>query len=276
MTNPRQRRRRNNRPAIRPHRVARANNQVSMRRFRGTSRILFQQQSGGGGVEGGFSIASAISDYIGSSFISDNFEQYKVTNVEVLMKPSAAALSPPTTTQDSIIYQNSVYSAMNQTYVQSFIDYDSDQNPSFAECQTRPNLKVRALMPNNWTKIASFSPKTLSNQSATGSAPTITFANEWLSTNNLTTLQFGVRGLCTNDSPVFDTQDNICSVDVRVTATVHMRGPKNDTTEASLTQLSISKPLVIESANDSEENKSSPSFNDSITIAEPSNSQYVD
>merc|ERR1712000_84156 len=95
------------------------------------------------------------------------------------------------------------------------------------ECQSRNNLKVRALSPNNWTKVAHFVPRTLNNQSGAGPAPSITFDNKWLSTNNLDVTQFGYRGLFTNDAPVFDTQENIMSVDIRVTATVHMRGPKN-------------------------------------------------
>lgn len=116
---------------------------------------------------------------------------------------------------------------MNSTYVQSFIDYDSDVNPSFNDCLSRPSLKVRALSPNNWTKIASFVPRTVSNQSAGNTAPTNTFSRHWMSTTNMDTKLFGLRGLISNPSPCFDTQDNVAAVDVRVTITVQMKGPKN-------------------------------------------------
>lgn len=172
-------------------------------------------------------MTSALDQYIGNEFVSENYEQYKVTNVEVLMKPSATTLVPPTTTQTSIIYQNSVYSLMNSTYVQSFVDYDSDVNPSFNDCLSRPSLKTRALQPNNWTKIASFVPRTVSNQAAGNTAPTNTYSKHWMSTTNMDTKLFGLRGVISNPSPLFDTQDNVAAVDFRVTITVQMKGPKN-------------------------------------------------
>lgn len=236
----------NSRPANRPARVARNNNQQSSRKFRAISQIFFQEDApvGTTGVQGGFAFTSTLSAYQGSEFVSNNFEEYKISNVEVLMKPSGGVLTTPTNTQEAILYQNSIYSAMNSTYVQSFIDYDTNVNPTFTECQQRPNLKVRALQPNNWTKIASYTPRSVSNQSASGSGPSTMFQNQWMSTNNLGVELFGVRGLCSNTAPVFDTQDNVMSVDVRLTITVHMKGPKNSTaTSALLSILPSSHPV---------------------------------
>jgi len=234
--------RKGNRPANKPHRVARSNDQTTSRKFRAISRIFFQDdgESGVSGTQGAFAYTFPVSSYTGSDFISDNFEQYQVSNVEILMKPSASTLNNgnvPSTTLQSIQYQNSVYSAMNSTYVQSFIDYDSETNPSFTDCQTRPNLKVRALQPNNWTKIASFKPKTLSNQSFGSGAPSNNFENVWMTTSNLDAQLFGVRGVCNNPSPTFDTQDNVMSVDVRLTITVRMRGPKNSNSSSNVAVL---------------------------------------
>lgn len=228
----------NHRPANKPARVSRNNDQTVTRKFRGISQLFFQQASegaSGNGTQTGFSIVNPVSSYNGSDFISDNFEQYKVTNVEVLMKPSGSALDSPSGTQGAITYQNCIYSAMNQTYVQSFIDYDTDLNPTFAECLARPSLKVRALAPNNWTKVASFTPRTLSNPSG-GVSPTNTFTNHWMSTNNMDAKLFGLRGVASNPCPVFDTQDNVMCIDTRVTLTVQMKGPKNDPSNSS-TQL---------------------------------------
>lgn len=203
---------------------------MTTRKFRGISTIFLQAASASGsgnGTQSGFSITSALDQYIGNEFVSDNYEQYKVTNVEVLMKPSATALTAPSSTLSSITYQNCVYSLMNSTYVQSFVDYDSDVNPSFNDCLSRPSLKTRALSPNNWTKIASFTPRTVSNQAASNTSPTNTFARHWMSTTNMDTKLFGLRGLISNPSVCFDTQDNVAAVDFRVTITVQMKGPKN-------------------------------------------------
>lgn len=242
------------RPANRPARVSRTNDQTTTRKFRGISQLFFQQtgdSASGNGTQSGFSIVSAVSSYVGSNFVSDNFEQYKVTNVEVLMKPSAATLNggtAPTTTQEAIAYQNSVYSAFNSTYVQSFIDYDSDVNPTFTECLTRPSLKTRALAPNNWTKVASFTPRTLTNPSASGASPSNQFAAHWMSTENMDAKLFGLRGLLSNPSPVFDTQDNVMCVDTRVTLTVQMKGPKNAVvTSTIIPALNFNAPAESES-----------------------------
>lgn len=235
------------RPANKPHRVSRVNgNQTTTRKFRGVSQLFFQIPSSSGsgnGTESGFAITNALSSYTGTDFVSDNYEQYKVTNVEILMKPSAATLNngeQPSSTLESILYQNSVYSGMNQTYVQSFVDYDTATNATFSECLLRPSVKTRALAPNNWTKIASFTPRTLANPTG-GAAPSNNFANYWMSTDNLSAPLYGLRGVASNPSPCFDTQDNVMCVDVRVTLTVSMRGQKTPSSTTSL-PLQINHP----------------------------------
>lgn len=241
-----------NRKANKPGRVAKDNHQHSTRKFRAVANIFCQQSgtSGLNGVLGAFAYTFPLSSYTGYTFVEDNFEEYKVTNVEVLMKPSAGTLNngtAPTTTTESILYQNSVYSAMNGTYALSFIDYDTATNPTFGECQTRVNLKTRALSPNNWTMIASFQPRTLSNQGFSGGTPSNTFANMWMSTNNMGAQLYGVRGIIANSAPVFDTQDNVLAVDVRLQLTVQMRGPKNTNTSTTFNVLPSSYiPLPVE------------------------------
>lgn len=228
-----QRGNRGGRLANKPRRVARSNNQQATRKFRAVSQLYFQQsESSTNGTYGAFAYTFPLSSYTGYQFVEDNFEQYKVTNVEVLMKPSLTTINngeAPANTQESILFQNSIYSAMNGTYVRSFIDYDTGTAPTIQECETRTNLKVRALVPNNWTKIASFCPRSLSNQGFTGGTPSNTFQNHWMSTNNMGTQLFGVRGVASNSSPIFDTQDNVMAIEIRLTITVQMKGPKNAT-----------------------------------------------
>lgn len=219
------------RPAPR-QRVAMSNNRVATRTLRATTRVFLQfDDAQQGGVERSFGFSNSIGEYIGSDYIADNFEQYRVSRVKVLMKPSSAALNnglQPANVGESIKFQNSVYSLMNNTEVQSFVDYDSDLAPTYTNCLTRPNLRMRALAPNNWTMIASYAPKTLSNPSNTSGVPSITFGNStWMTTKNMSVTLRGLRGRVSNRSPVFDTQTNVACVDVMFAATVHMRGFKN-------------------------------------------------
>jgi hypothetical protein len=65
-----------------------------------------------------------------------------------------------------------------------------------------------------------------------------------MSTENMDASLYGLRGLLSNPSPVFDTQNNVMCVDVRTTLTVQMKGPKN-TAVASITLpvLNFNAPL---------------------------------
>merc|ERR1711964_952368 len=231
---------------------ARQNNVTHTRTFRGTSRVFLQtRNTDQGGVYGMFAFTNSVDAYIGTQFISENYEQYRIKNVKYTMKPSSALLNggnAPATTTEAIQYQNSVYSLMNNTEVQCYVDYDTNTAPpTYAEILSRPNLKFRALAPNNWTQIANFTPRTLTNPSG-GASPTNNFGpNKWMSTTNLSALLHGLRGRVSNRSPLFDATENVCSVDVIVTIQVEMRGPKNDSNNVSaITQLEngqIQRPL---------------------------------
>jgi len=225
--------RNNQRTATRPRRVARQNDVTHMRVFRGTSRLLLQTRNADqGGVFAMFAFTNRVADYVGSDFISSNYEQYRVKNIKYAFRPSAALLNgglPPANTQESILYQNSVYTLMNNTDVQSFVDYDSSASPpTYSTILARPNLKLRALNPTNWTQVASFCPRTLSNPSG-GISPTNNYGpNKWMSTKNLDALLHGYRGRVSNRGVLFDSVNNIASIDVMVTVQVQMRGPKNN------------------------------------------------
>jgi len=196
-----------------------------------------------------FAFTNSASNYVGSDFISDNYEQYRIKNVKYTMRPSTALLNggnAPANTQESILYQNSVYSLMNNTDVQSFVDYDSaNAPPTYSEILARPNLKFRALAPNNWTQVASFTPRTLSNPTG-GVSPSNNFGpNKWMSTTNLDAVLHGLRGRVSNRSPLFDAINNVASIDVMVTIQIQMRGPKNDPSNLPtlITELSNGNPF---------------------------------
>lgn len=233
-----------------PGQVSRSNDAIHTRTFRGRKIVYMQSSSTiDNGFQGYFSVAYPIGDYVGTDFISQCFDQYRVKNVQVLMRPSATLINggdAPTSATDSIKFQTSIYSLMNGTHCAAFIDYDTDVNPTEVECLQRPNLKLQSLKSDAWTMIASFSPKTLSNQSGTGAAPNITFnSSTWLDTTNLNAKQFGVRGMINNASPLWAVNTNEPAVELMVTATVEMRGPKNEFTTSSSTLLAgdVKRPL---------------------------------
>jgi hypothetical protein len=221
-----------NRAANKPNRVARQNDVTGKRVFRGTTRIFMQSTNASqGGVEGFFGFSIDLSQLPGSDYVRDNFEQYQVKKIKVMMKPSPATLDVPTDIAQSISYQNCVYSLMNGTNAESFIDYDTSVAPgNYNELLTRPNLKIRGLQPNNWTMVADFQPRTLSNPSGASTAPSITWGpDKWLSTDNFSVPFRGLRGRVSNRAPVLDGQDQVACVDVIFSVDVHMRGPKNGT-----------------------------------------------
>lgn len=237
------------RQANKPNRVARSATVQSQRILRGISKVFLQGDNAQqGGVQGFFGYTNSVGELPGSAYIRNNFEQYRVRRIKVLMKPSSAFLnggSAPGSVQDSIFYQNSIYSLMNGTEVESFIDYDSTVAPgAYNELLTRPNLKMVALKPNNWTMVASYEPRTMSNPSFTSSSPTITWSPMmWMSTENMDAPLRGLRGRVSNRSQVFDTQDNLVAVDVLITFDVQMRGPKNGLgITSALGDLSVSQP----------------------------------
>lgn len=239
------------RRANKPNRVARQSDVTAKRVFRATSRIFLQTDNPSqGGVQGFFGVAIDVSDFPGSAFVSKNYEQFQLKRAKVMMKPSPATLEAPSSVGDAIEYQNRVYSLMNGTEVESYIDYDSSVNPgNYNELLTRPNLKVRALQPNNWTMVANFVPKSLSNPSFTANAPSITWGpNVWLSTENMDVPFRGLLGRVSNRAPVFGTQDDVACVDVMISIDVHMRGPKNGLGTTSVhADLDLGNPQILPS-----------------------------
>jgi hypothetical protein len=106
-------------------------------------------------------------------------------------------------------------------------------------------MRMKALAPNNWTMIANFAPKTLTNSSNSGTTPSNTFNSDmWISTNQMDAAQYGLRGRFSNRAGVLDTQDNVASVDTLVSLLVEMRGPINNSTTTGVTNLSINVPAT--------------------------------
>jgi len=214
--------------------VATRNNVVTTRIFRGTQSIFLQTANDAqGGLESPFAFTSGIGNYPGSSYISNNHEQYRVTNVKILAKPSIGNLAAPQSTQDAIRFQNLIYGICNQTEMQSFVDYDSQDPPtSYTQVLQRPNLKIRALSPTQWTMIGSFAPRATSNPSGGTSASRVYGPQEWLTTQNLDTALHGLRGYATCRCPAFTISGDTAYpvIDIILVATVQMRGNKNEDT----------------------------------------------
>lgn len=88
-----------------------------------------------------------------------------------------------------------------------------------------------------------------------------------MTTENLGTELFGLRGLAYNTAPVFDAQDNVLSVDVRLSIVVQMKGPKNSTAStANVARIPQSRDYFLVSPQHHDED---PSDSESETEALP-------
>jgi hypothetical protein len=220
--------------ARKPTTVASRNNVITTRIFRGTQRIILQQSNFAlGGVEEGFEFTSGIGNYPGSSYISNNHEQYRVVNIKVMAKPSIGQISAPSSTLDAIRYQNLTYNICNQTEIQSFVDYDSNSVPiNYTSILQRPNLKIRGLSGDKWIIIGDYAPKAISNPSGGTSASRVFNTNEWMTTQNLDIALHGLRGYASCRAPAFTIsgETGYPAIDIILVATVQMRGNKNEET----------------------------------------------
>lgn len=224
------------RKARMPNTVATRNDVVTTRIFRGTQRLVLQTANAAqGGVESGFQFTSGIGNYPGSSFISNNHEQYRVKKVKILAKPSIGQISAPSSTSDAIRYQNLIYGICNQTEIQSFVDYDTSAvPPSYSSVLQRPNLKIRGLRGDAWTTVANFAPRGTSNPSGGTSASRVYGPQEWMTTQNLDMALHGLRGYATCRAPAFTIsgETGYPVIDFILVATVEMRGNKNEDSSA--------------------------------------------
>lgn len=232
------------RRAVHPSRVGTANDSVVVRQFRYTTQVaLSQENTTQGGVENFFCFNNPLSDYVGSDYIANNHEQYRVRRIKLIARPSTG-LFPATGTDaslatviDTLQYQIAQYNCANWMEVQSFVDYDSDTPPaSYDEILSRPNTKIQCMSPHTWTTIGNFVPKTfLEPGLVTG--PSVVFpSNTWLSASALTTELYGVRGRFSLrfNAPALSLVNTI-AVDIFAIATVEMRGVRNNTCSTSTT-----------------------------------------
>jgi len=236
------------RRAANPSRVATANNAIVARQFRYTTTIaLDTANTSQGGVVNFFSFNNPISDYIGSEYIFNNHEQFRVKRIQLLARPSTGLF--PQTTEDASVatvvdilnFQIAQYNTANWMEVQSFIDYDDASAPtSYEEILSRPNTKIQCLSPHKWTKVASFAPK-LTLLVPDSSSPTVVMSqNQWQTTNYTSASLYGCRGrfsLRYNQNPAFN---NRVAVDIFAIATVEMRGVRNN---SCTTTTSVPRPF---------------------------------
>lgn len=246
------------RRAQHPTRVATRNNAVVTRQFRYTQTYSLNDENtfGQGGVEKFFAFVNPIGDYEGSSYISFNHEQFRVRRIKILARPSTGLYPPPAATADiatvidTLQLQVSQYNAMNQTEVQSYVDYDESNVPTtYQELLIRPNLKIQCLKPTEWTTIANYIPRTLL-QSSDGFAPQVVFqAHEWQTANYLGARLYGLSGRYTNryNGPNISLP-LVQAVDIMAIATVEMRGVRN----ASCNTLSVPRPVPYQTRDEDE------------------------
>lgn len=175
-----------------------------------------------------------------------------MVNIKIQAKPSIGLVNAPSDTEDAVRFQNLAYAICNQTEVQSFVDYDTAGAPTtYDQVLRRPNLKVRGLSPTAWTMIGNFAPKAISNPSGGVGASRVFDSGEWMTTQNLDTTLHGLRGIITCRAPLFTIsgETSYPAVDLLFTATVQMRGNKNEETSVLFSQ----QRLLNDAINEKEE-----------------------
>lgn len=223
-------------------RVATANNAVVTRQFRYTTQLaMTDENTVQGGVETFFNFDNAISDYLGSEYIQQNHEQFRVVRIKLMARPSTGLYPAPSadatiaTVIDTLQLQVSQYNLANFTEVQSYVDYDTQTAPTtYDEILIRPNTKIQCLKPTDWTMIASFRPKLQMVVPDSSSPNLVLKTSEWQSTNYLSANLYGLQGRFSNryNGP------NISlplrqGIDIFAIATVEMRGVRNSTAFSS-------------------------------------------
>jgi len=226
------------RQAQHPSRTATANTSVVTRQFRYTTQIaVTDANTQQGGTENFFAFNNPIGDYTGSTYITNNHEQYRVRRIKLMARPSTG-LFPASGTDasiatviDTLQFQVAQYNVTNYTEVQSFVDYDTEDPPAnYAEILARPNTKIQCLKATDWTMVANFVPKTL-QQPGLVTSPSVNFTSQtWLSAASLTPLLYGVRGRfsCRFNAPALSLPLRV-GIDIFAIATVEMRGVRNNT-----------------------------------------------
>merc|ERR1711970_832330 len=180
-----------------------------------------------GGTEIFFSFGTTLDSYDAYEQLCAQYEQYRIKNIKMWVRPNAQNLAGLTDAIDRI---GASYALTNYSTCESFIDYDTQIAPSQNEIYRRDKVQITKLDGAGWHQIASFTPK-VRFDSTTISLPALVTSNDWLSTAYPELRHLGVRGVFKQDSDFWGTTASTAArMSVYYTATVEFRGLKNAAT----------------------------------------------
>lgn len=190
---PRNNRRRPNVPARSP---ATGPGTVVQRTANRIGRVSLTQTNPNGGTILFSTLAFQLADLQGSDTLVNSYEQYRVRKIDVFMKPDITK-ADGLASADRLV---AIQSALNTTTIYSYVDYDTLSVPTEQTILGRDSLKIRALDPHAFRKIASFTPRTKN-----GDTGVVYPASTWYSTENANLRFLGLAFRATQDSSLWGT-----------------------------------------------------------------------
>lgn len=204
--------------------AARAPNAIVSRQLHRLATVNLSTTNPNGGTEHFFQLGARLDDYDAHTQLIEQYEQYKITNLRIMIRPNAQNAAG---IADPINKIGAAFALKNFTSIECFIDYDTETAPNQAEIIRRDKVKLTLLNRDGWQEIASFTPKVRFNTAA-NSLPAMVTSTDWLSTDFPDLAHAGLRGVFKHDSDFWGTTaSSAAKVSLYYTATVHFRGLKS-------------------------------------------------
>jgi len=204
-------------------------NRVVKRTFNSITNLLLTTPNPNGGTTRYFNLAFSLSEFPGSENTVKAYEQYKFEKIEIWMRTSLQNVAGLT----GQAKYSGMYSAVNSTRVDSFIDYDTDAPPSTgSEITSRDQVSSIALQTSRWTKVATYVPRARLSDAA-NSVPALVLPNSasWISTQYDNIEWLGLRGALYSDGDQWGTTSSTSlKVEVFCKTSVACRGLRTQIT----------------------------------------------
>lgn len=203
-------------------------NRTVKRTFNSITTLNLSSVNPNGGTERYFNLAYSLSEFPGSENTVKAYEQYRFEKIEIWMRTSLQNVAGLT----GQAKYSGMYSAVNSTRVDSFIDYDTDAPPTnSAQITSRDQLSSIALQTSRWTKVAAYVPRArLSDASNSLPALVLPNASSWISTQFDDIEWLGLRGGLYSDGDQWGTSSSTSlKIEVFCKVAVACRGLRTNT-----------------------------------------------
>lgn len=177
-------------------------------------------------------VLNPLSSFAGASSLAAQHEQFRIDKISVYARVDTTnANSLPAGARISALY-----SAVNNTTMASYIDYDSFTAPTEEDFLGRDQMKIRSLTGGEFKLVANYVPRVRLSD-ATNSLPALVphQPNTWINTAYEDLDWLGLALRTTSDSTSWGGDaSNSLKIQLFIKARVSFRGMKKDVTNATL------------------------------------------